>query len=197
MDPVSAATAFATTVSLLADFVSHRDMNRAASLEEFMAWLSEHRHDQIKALLEQNTSTTITIKALLGESRREILDRLESLDRTLARFASGFDSYRGIALAAYPDSILSDQALTLLEELHDSDAGKFLLVEYIDGTRSMPIVDGSGGELTVSDSRFLNDDLQVLCEMGFLGMERAGRGERLYVFRRAGARFIERVRPRK
>ena len=70
MDPISAATAFATIVSLLADFVAHRGAAEGKSFDEFMAWLSEQRHDEIKALLEQNTSTTIGIKALLGENRR-------------------------------------------------------------------------------------------------------------------------------
>lgn len=191
---MTAATAFATTISLLADFIARRDANRATTLDEFLAWLAEHRHDQIRAMLEQNISTTIAIKALLGESRQQILDRLESLDRTLARFAAGFDSYRELAIAVRPDSILSDQAMSLLDQLNDLGASKFLLVTYLDGTKSLPVVDGRGEDLTFNDPRFLEDDLAVLCEMDFLSSGRNSRGDILYSFRRAGAQFVEKIR---
>lgn len=192
MDPISAATAFATTVSLLADFVAHRGATESKSFEEFMAWLSEQRHEEIKALLQQNTSTTIGIKALLGESQREILDRLQSLDRSMASFAAGFDAYRGIAEAAHPASVLSTQAISLLQQFYDSGASKILSVQYLDGSRTLAVVDGpTNGELKITDIRFLDDDLSTLVELGLLGIDKNGRGEKLYLFRRSAASFVE------
>ena len=195
MDPMSAATAFATIISLLADFVAHRGATEGKSFDDFMVWLSEQRHEEIKALLEQNTSTTIGIKALLGESQREILDRLKSLDRSMASFAAGFDAYRGIAQAAHPASVLSAQALSLLQQFHDSGASKVLSVQYLDGSRTLAIVDGpTSGELEITDARFLDDDLSTLVELGLLGLDKNGRGDRLYLFRRAAASFVENMR---
>ncbi|HVI59378.1 MAG TPA: hypothetical protein VM619_11000 [Luteimonas sp.] len=189
---MSAATTFATIVSLLADFVAHRGAAEDNSFEEFMAWLSEQRHEEIKTLLEQNTSTTTGIKALLGESQREILDRLQSLDRSMASFAAGFDAYRGLAQAAHPTSVLSAQAVSLLQQFHDSGASKILSVQYLDGSRTLAIVDGpTNGELKITDARFLDDDLSTLVELGLLGLDRNGRGEHLYLYRRAAASFVE------
>lgn len=177
---------------LLADFVAHRGAAEGKSFDEFMAWLSEQRHDEIKALLEQNTSTTIGIKALLGENQREILDRLQSLDRSMASFAAGFDAYRGLAQAAHPTSALSAQAISLLQQFHESGASKILAIQYLDGTKSLPIVDGpTNGELQITDARFLDDDLATLVELGLLGLDHNGKGDRLYSFRRSAARFVE------
>lgn len=189
---IETAAAFATIVSLLADFVAHRGATQSKSFDEFMAWLSEQRHDEIKSLLELNTTTTIGIKALLGENQREILDRLQSLDKSMASFAAGFDAYRGLAQAAHPTAVLSEQAISLLDQFYDSGASKILEVQYLEGTKSLLIVDGpAGGQLNISDARFLEDDLTSLVELGLLGLDYNGNGDRLFSFRRAAARLIE------
>lgn len=194
MDPMTAATAFATTVSLLADFVAHRGVHEGKSFDEFMAWLSEKRHDEIKALLELNTSTTIGIKALLSENQKEILDRLHSLDKSLAIFAAGFDAFRGVAEATHPTAALSPQAISLLEQFNDSGASKVLMHQGPAGT-DLYIVDGpTNGSLQFSDLRFLEDDLTTLVELGFLGLEHADNGGRLFLFKRVAARFVEHLR---
>jgi len=194
MEPMLAATSFATIVSLLADFVAHRGANEGKSFDEFMAWLSEQRHDEIKSLLELNTNTTIGIKALLGESQKEILERLQSLDRSMATFAAGFDAYRGLAEAAHPRSALSAQAISLLKQFYDSGASKVLESKDLSGT-ALHVVDGpSNASLEFSDPRFLNDDLTTLVELGLLDLDYNGRGERLFVLKRSAARFVESLR---
>jgi len=175
-------------VSLLADFVSHRGANQTKSFDEFMAWLSEQRHQEIRELLVTNTTATIGIKALLGESYTEILDRLRSLDRSMAVVASNFDSYRAIAEASHPRVSLSPQAIFLLEQFNDSGASKVREIHTLEGV-SLCIVSGGNGSLEFTDERFLQDDLQALVDAGFLDVERIQR-DRLYSFKRAGARFV-------
>ena len=43
MEPLTAATTFATLVSLLADFVAHRGANESKDLDSFTSWLAEQR----------------------------------------------------------------------------------------------------------------------------------------------------------
>jgi hypothetical protein len=188
MDPI---TAFATIVSLLADFVAHRSANEGKSFDEFMVWLSEQRHDEIRSLLELNTNTTIGIKALLGENQREIIERLQSLDRQMASFAAGFDSYRGLAQAAHPTAALSSQAVALLEQFYDSGASKILEIQ-MDGATVLPIIDGPrNGDLQVTDPRFIQDDLATLVDLGLLGLDYNAKGDRMYSFKRTAARLVE------
>ena len=191
MEPMLAATSFATIVSLLADFVAHRGANDGKSYDEFMAWLAEQRHEEIRSLLQSNSTTSIGIKALLGENQREILQRLQALDRSLASFAAGFEAYRGIAEAAHPESALSSQALSLLEQFYDSGASKVLESVGFSGT-GLHVVDGPrNGSLEFTDARFLSDDLKTLVQLNLLDVERNGSGQRLFVFTRAAARLVE------
>ncbi|WP_067643103.1 hypothetical protein [Dokdonella koreensis] len=156
-----------------------------------MSWLSEQRHDEIRSLLELNTTTTIGIKALLGESQAEILERLRSLDKSMASFAAGFDSYRAIAEAAHPASTLSAQAISLLEQFYDSGASKVLESHSLAGT-SLYAVDGPGNvALRVDDPRFLEDDLTTLVDLGLLDLSYNSKGGRLFSLKRAAARFVE------
>ena len=195
MEPISATAAFATIVSLLADFVSHRGANESKSYGEFMAWLSEQRHDEMKNLLELNTKTSIGIKALLGENKRDILEKLESLDRSMASFAAGFDAYRGIAQATHPTSILSEQAISLLTQFYDSGASRVIVIHHTDDPTTICIENGpTNGELTYTDTRFLSDDLSILVELGFLDLEHNDIGGHLYSLRRSAARFVEGMR---
>lgn len=91
-----------------------------------MAWLGDQRHDEIKTMLQSNAVTTISVKAILNDSREIILARLASLDNTLATIASGIDQYREIAQIAYPSTALSTQAMAVLEQFYDSGALCFL-----------------------------------------------------------------------
>jgi hypothetical protein len=194
MDPVTAATTFASIVSLLSDFVAHRGSNEAKSFEMFMAWLTEQRHDEIRTLLESSTGTTIGIKALLGESQKEILDRLRSLDKSMAAFAAGIDTYRAIAEAVHPGAALSSQAISLLEQFHDSGSSK--IIEFqMDSKTTLTVVDGPNNySLAISDPRFIADDLSALVERGLLGLSHNGSGRRLYSYTRAAARLVESLR---
>jgi hypothetical protein len=193
MDPISTATTFATIVSLMADFVSHRGANQSKSFDEFMAWLSEQRHDEIRGLLQANAATVVSIKALLNESRQQVLDRLSTLDKSLASVASGFDFYRDIAQAAHPETLLSSQAISLLEQFYDAGASGML-----EGKMSAGIVllflDGKRGTATFSEPRFVEDDLNILVDLRLLDLTHNSKGERVFKFKRTAAALVEQRR---
>ena len=195
MEPLTAATTFATLVSLLADFVAHRGANESKDLDSFTSWLAEQRHDELRALIQSSSTTAISIKALLNDSRETILERLSSLDRTLAAVAAGMDSYRDIAQAAYPEATLSAQALSLLDHFYDSGASAILESMYYGGEIVLNTLDGPGNsQLTYSEPRYIKDDLETLVEYGFLGLDFNGKGQRMFKFKRTAAAFVEQRR---
>jgi hypothetical protein len=69
MEPI---TAFVTIVGLLADYVSERRSGKAASQQDFGAWLAENRHGEILRIIQQNQTTSLSIKALLNEGHGAI-----------------------------------------------------------------------------------------------------------------------------
>ena len=192
MDPI---TAFATIVSLLADFVAHRSGNENKDYDTFMLWLTENRHDEIRGMLQSNAATTVSVKALLMDSRQIILERLSSLDKTLATVASGIEQYRDLALIAYPSSEISDQAYAILEQFYDSGATAVLEAKYVSDPIELAYIDGSSnGSITYTEPRFVEDDLTTLVELGLLGIDRNGSGKRIFKFKRTAAAFVERRR---
>src|SRR5690606_35096650 len=189
MDPI---TAFATIVSLLSSFVAHRGSDESKDFDSFMAWLAENRHGEIKDLLQSNTATTISVKALLADSREAILDRLASLDKTLATVAAGIEKYRDIALVAYPSYELSNQAYAILEQFYDSGASAILEVKYQSDPTELAYIDGpSNGSIAYNEPRFVEDDLTSLVEFGLLGIDYNGRGDRMFKFKRTAAALVE------
>ncbi|TXH75653.1 MAG: hypothetical protein E6Q88_03400 [Lysobacteraceae bacterium] len=160
-----------------------------------MSWLTENRHDEIRGMLLSNAATTVSVKSLLMDSRQIILERLSSLDKTLATVASGIEQYRDLALIAYPSSELSDQAYAILEQFYDSGATAVLEVKYLSDPIELAYIDGpDNGSITYTEPRFVEDDLTTLVELGLLGIDHNGRGKRIFKFKRTAAALVERRR---
>jgi sulfur transfer protein SufE len=190
MEPISTAMTFATIVSLMADFVSHRGAEESKDFDSFMAWLQEQRHEEIRSLLESNSTTVIGIKALLSESRQQILEGLTSLDQTLSSIASSIPLYREIAQLAHPTRQLSEQAISVLEQFYDAEASGFLESKIMRGV-VLVFLDGKGGQVEYTESRFIEDDLTTLLELGLLDLQHNSKGERVFKFKRTAAALVE------
>lgn len=194
MEPFVTATTFATIVSLLADFSSERRNVSSSDHEDFLRWLIDTNHQELANLIAKNNATSVSIKALLGEGHHELIAKLQSLDESIAQLATGFDEFRGLANALYPDSEMSDQALSLVEQFVDSGASKVLESRYIGGNLILMIIEGGSGQLSYSDPRFIEDDLNTLVELGLFRLDHNGKGARMYLITRNAVRFIEKRR---
>ena len=74
MDPLSGATAFATIVSLVGQYRAERERGNHADPHDFLAWLMESKHDEIRQALESNDRAMMGVTALLSfdpENARE------------------------------------------------------------------------------------------------------------------------------
>ena len=189
MEPISIAMTFATIVSLMADFVSHLGTDESKNFDSFMSWLAEQRHDEVRQLLQSNQSTIVSIKALLGESRQEILSRLNALDKKLATVASGVSEYSGIAHVAHPTSALSEQAISVLEQFYDANASAILEIKMHGGIM-LAFTDGDGGRVRYTEPRFIEDDLTTLLGLGLLDLDYNRKGDRVFKFKRTAASLI-------
>ena len=191
MDPLSTATAFATIVGLIGNFSAERRDAATASYEEFMEWLTKNNHQELVALVTQSNATSTSVKAILKESREDLIARLQRLDASLAQLATGFDGFREIALAVHPNSELSDQAISLIEQFVDSGASRFLTTRYLDGEFVLHLIDGGASRLSHTDTRFIEDDLSTLVEFGLLRLEHNDRGDPMYLITRNAVRFVQ------
>jgi hypothetical protein len=186
MDPMT----FATLVGLLSEFVSHRQTVETATLDDFTSWLSERRHEELASLLRTTSAASIATKALLNETRDVLLARLTAIDRALVAYASAVDGFSQLGEAASPSARLSEQAVEILKQIDRPGASKVLEM-HLDGGISLLYLDGNeSGEVTVSDPRFLQDDLASLERFGLLRSDFNSKGGRFFHFTRAAASLV-------
>lgn len=183
MGAIAATSAFATVVGLLSDFVSQRKQAKAEDYQEFLDWLTEHRHAEIVELLCQQSRTVTSIKALMTQDRQELNERLEGLDRVIAGFAGAIDELKPVAEALHPGAALSEQALSILRQFHQAGASKALSLSEFGGPSTI-FIDGKQGNLVIPDERFRDDDLSTLVDLGLLRLEYNSNGRPMYIYTR-------------
>jgi hypothetical protein len=171
MDPIASATLFATVVSLLADYTSQRSDRSADEYKSFVAWLSANNHIDVISLLERNLSTAIGIKALLNEDREILLRRFDQLDSMLASLASATSEFSVLSESLRPAAKISDQAMSILRQFDQSGGSKFMSLNGLDFS-ALVLLDGAGGNIVVTEQRFVEDDLDSLVSLGLLSRSR-------------------------
>ncbi|MEE9330591.1 MAG: hypothetical protein V3U89_00015 [Methylophilaceae bacterium] len=194
IDPITAATTFATLTSLISDFRSQRKELSENDYKEFLEWLSENRHDEIKAVVEKNQETIISIKAILNQDYAVIAEKLQAIDGKLASLLSGDDLFSNLVEAISPQHSLSKQALNILAQFEESKASEILEVRFItEGTKYI-FMDGKGGDLDFNQPRFIEDDFESLVELSLLRKDFASKGEPVYKYTRAASEFVARMK---
>lgn len=70
---------FAAIVGLLSAFSAGRGAKEALDVSEFQAWLSEHNHIDMLALINSDAKTNVFVKAYLNQQIPEIQSKLDTL----------------------------------------------------------------------------------------------------------------------
>lgn len=183
MDPL---TGFISIVSLLAVFKSERRAEDSATIDQYVDWLRRREHEHLANLIKDNTQLSQSLNSLLTQQHDEVMAKLHGLDQVLSDVASHIVEFKAIANAMAVESRLSEQAVSILHQLNQADASLFLELKTLGGT-NFPIWDGNRGEINITDSRFIEDDLTTLCDLGLLLVNHDERGVRYFTITRAGA----------
>jgi len=197
MDFGGAANAFSTITTLLATYVAEQRAGKQRSIEGFKDWLAEHRHTEVVNMLEQNSATTVSIKAMLSQDREVLLKNFDSLDRHMAAISSAVTGLSNLALAVRPMARLSRQAEALLCKMHSSGASQFLDVgqQLLSGAKLLlPMDSEDRAEITPDDPQFFEDDLHVLRDLGMIRFTSNSQGHRIVNLTRPGAEHAKRVK---
>jgi len=185
MEPLTTATAFASIVGLLHIFKSERKADEQATIDEYLAWLRKHQHEQIANLIQDNTELTSSLNDLMANNHAEVMAKLRSLDRVLTDVAGHLTDFKHITDAMNVKSRLSDQAISILSQMNELNATKIIEFPSFDGTSYEPL--DAKGTINVEEPRFINDDLIKLCEHSLLRLGFNGSEDRIFTITRAGA----------
>lgn len=192
MGAVELASSFATIVGLLFNYVSDERNQSEDSYKEFLQWLSDKRHEELRDTIIANVQLSDNIKQLLQDTNADLNKRFAKIDAVLASVAAHMQGVNGIASAIRPDNMLSLQAISILRQVNDAE-GSLLLQMHFRGTPYLQIMDGKGGSIAPEESRFFNDDMRTLCEIGFLRPDTNKRGENIFYLTRQAVSFLETV----
>lgn len=150
-------------LSLLQIWFHERDQTKQASRGEFLDWLEQHRHHEVKDLLIHNVLLSEGIEKLLQQNQQELLTRLDKIESILLALVSGMDGFRGVWTTSKPE--LSDQALNLVKWFAACKGKHLLLLEHQQGA----ILQSELNEaFDIPDVRFLRADLDMLTDLGLL-----------------------------
>lgn len=191
MEPLSTTTALASIIGLIGQFKTGRDSVKSQSFEEFMQWLAESNHVELKALIEANHTTTISIKAILKTQTNMLTEALQRIDAALASFTSTLEGFTELAVSLHPNDVLSEQAIGILRGLSVLDTGKMLL-HHSRGVQLIPIgrTVGKAARITVTEQRFIEDDLKTLVSLGLLNYTTQGTA---YTLTRKGFELVKTI----
>lgn len=191
MDPITIAGAFATIVGLVSNFKAERRASSDDEYRDFMEWLSDKRHDEMVDLLQSNHVLSTAIQSLLLRNHDEVIEKLNALDSQLIKLASRIEGFDAISLAISPSSELSEQSVSILQQLDESGGSFFLEMKMYGGTQYQ-IMDASG-QISIDEPRFVDDDLKNLCSLGLLIPDYNRKGDRLFRITRASAEYLKQV----
>ncbi|CAK8717508.1 hypothetical protein GCAAIG_06940 [Candidatus Electronema halotolerans] len=188
VDPITGAFAFSTIVGLLCNFKSERS---ETGLNEFMRWLEEKHHEGVAASIRGNEALELNLGALLNVKHEELVDRLQRLDLLISSVSGKLDAFSGIAQAIHRESVLSDQAVSILTQLVQSEAEFFFESEEI-SPNPIYYMDRANIKISYTEPRFIVDDLDTLVSSNLLKLKK--NGTKKYYVTRAAVAFISELK---
>jgi hypothetical protein len=187
MDPLTLPMAFATIVGLICNFKQEHKDQRETRMQDFLEWLDEHRHQQIKEYINQNTALLEAIDKYLKRNYDSTTQQLTYIENMLASLLSRIDGLDNIVQAVKPNFELSEQAIDILRQLTNSTSESILNISTNEGTSLMLL---QGGCIKFSDERFLSDDLKTLVDLGLLNLGDNKNGDEIYGITRNAVKLI-------
>ena len=187
MDPIVASTTFATIVSLLSNFKQERKDQKDLQTRDFVTYLAQHSFDDLKEFIVRSSELPTEIDKLLKEDTELILNKLNEMDRILASLLSQSSETKGLAHILRPESEISDQAINILSQLNDSGLEQFIMIRHLGG---IALLMPGGHEIEVTEERFLEDDLNVLANLGLLIPRTTKDGDMAFAITRQGIKYL-------
>lgn len=179
---------FATIVGLLSAFSSERTGHQQLELSEFLAWLEEHNHEDIKKSIESNQATTVSIKALLNKGLVDVHEKLDDISERLAVLSSRSSGFQDLA-AIFARESISDQAMEILTLMEDNHSESFLLSNEL-GAKQKRLMLSPGPDYLCKETRFFQDDLELMLGLGLLVQRYNSKGDPVFYYTRAASRLV-------
>ncbi len=191
MDPLLAANQLATFVQLFALLMGERKSTKQMNHQDFIEWLAHHRHEELKNFISNTAAVQAEVDTILRADHAKILAKLDTVSTGLAALTSQIPEFRKLSLTIAPKSALSEQCISILRQLVNSESSEFCALNI---RNEVELHLNKGGLITISDKRFLEDDLNQLVYMELLTYQKSITGrERNYLITRFAQRLVNSI----
>jgi len=182
-------SAYIIIVGLLSNYMSLKKADESQSFDDFQKWLTDKNHTELLAYILENHKVAVSVENLLKKNHQSISDGLKILNDNMMFISSQIEGLKDITAAIDPLKELSEQSISILQQLHDS-GGKFFF-EIINNRWGNQYPIDHGGNINYNDSRFIDDDLKKLVELGFLNLEYNSKGSKVFYYTRKADQYIK------
>ena len=178
-------------MGLICSFRQERASEGSLTTDDFFQWLNDHKHEVIRHQIEGNAELLSGITGLLQANREILLERFDRVNLLLAQLLSKMDGFQTVTHSIYPTVEFSEQAIGILRILVESGGEELILMPQMGGA---PLLEVSGvTSISYGEQRFLEDDLDTLCQFDFLKRLSGASYDQYFRLTRRGAKYIEYV----
>jgi len=188
------AASFATIVGLLCNFKSENRANSDDKYEEFTNWLDAKRHKTILEEIQSNHQLALSLRSLLNQNNETLIEKLSHIEKSIVELGLKIPDFKEIASLSSKHLGLSDQAISILQQLEATGGSKILEIGMLAG-KVYQVTDGKleNNQLTFEERRFIEDDFDHLCSLGLLTADRNKKGDRLFKITRGASYLVKQI----
>jgi len=184
IDPLTGATTFATIVQLIALYRQEMGARKDLTHREFIEWLDEHRHEEVRELITHTYHLQSQVDDLLRQEHAEILNKLDQANQFLVEILARLKWFGPVAEVVVPELGLSSEAIGLLRLLGRSKTGALHILGedqfVVDACMYAPAA-----------PKFFHDDLSSLVIQDLFTIGYSGGGQPYYRLTRRGDRILK------
>jgi len=189
MDPLTISMTFATIVGLICNFKSERISSSKDEYNDFIGWLETKNHNQQIEYIKNNRELSDGIRSLLNQNHEIVMSKLSAITETLILLSSKVSGFREISHSIAPNTELSSQAISILNQLEISGGSSFIETDNFDGLAY--IIMETNGNIEYGEQRFVKDDLLQLVSLNLLTLDYDNQGNRLFQITRNCVRLLK------
>ena len=179
-------------VGLLCNFRQEVGARKDATHREFMEWLANHRHNELRDLISQTHHLQSEVDDLLRLDHSEIRREVDRANQVLVDILGRLDHFKGLVQAIQPAPSLSAQALQILRQVLDSGYGGVASAKG--GSVIVCFRYGEyGPPLHLTDLLLADDDIHALASSGLLRLETSNGGLKWFKITRAGCEYLKTI----
>jgi hypothetical protein len=183
---------FLSLVGLLSVYISEIDKSSKISSSQFLDWLDDKGHQHLATSIRKDKDIHKALKPFLRSRRENIEATLSRFSNEIAKISRS-GKLRRISISLGPDKRLSRQAQSILLQMSERKASSLLMVTSHDGPILSP--NQGGGHIELYDNEFLNEDLEMMVNLGLFFHELRG-GTARFSLSREGAELSDDLRVR-